>query len=158
MIGIGYVILALAALISGVAFAYGRERTIAVALAYFCSYEALGRGLEAVGHYQIIPYMSLAVAIDWLFFYIFLNRNAKIASSACAVSLIYGGLTVILATMGNYLLYWLYEYVAILASVAILFDGAIRAHSYRHNPAGDGRGLHGRSIADHVPGQKKAKN
>lgn len=129
---------------SAAALAWQRDRTALLVAGYFLSYEALLYFLQAVDLYQITSYMAIAVAIDWWFFYQFAGRRAKFAAAGCALSLFYGGLTVIEHQAAGSLLYAGYEYMAIIASLLILFDGVSRAISYRHDPTSSGWTLHGR--------------
>ena len=154
MILTGYYIMAFATIISVVALARGRERTIVFSLGYFLSYEFMAWGLRSIGQYEVIPYMSLAVAIDFFFFYKFLDRKAVLSYLAVATSAFYGGITVLQCAVSNYWFYSVYEYVNIAISLVILLDGAHRAYRFKHHADRDGDGLLSRLINRLIPHRK----
>jgi len=153
----GYAAMAVCAAVAVYALWFGRERTALVALAYLLAYEGLFHFLVAVGHYSLVPYMSLAVAIDWWFFYLFLARGARLSAGACVLSLFYGGLTVIEDRVSGSLLYGFYEYVGMAVCLLILFDGVSRARCLEHHSVGHRWSLYGWFVGRVVQAAKKAK-
>lgn len=153
----GYAVMAVCAAVSVYALWFGRERTALVALAYLAVYEGLYHFLIAVGHYSVVPYMSLAVAIDWWFFYLFVSRGARLSAAACVLSLFYGGFTVIEDRIGGSMLYGFYEYVGAAVIALILFDGVNRARCFKHHAVGHRWSLYGWFVGRVVQTTKKAK-
>lgn len=153
----GYAVMAACAAVSVWALCCGRDRTALVAFGYLLAYEGLYHFLIAVGHYSVVPYMSLAVAIDWWFFYLFVTRGARLSAGACVLSLFYGGFTVIEDRIGGSLLYGFYEYVGAAVIALILFDGVNRARCLEHHSSGHRWSLYEWFVGRVVQTAKKAK-
>lgn len=130
---IGYIILA-AAFATALAVVYFKRDRLSVYCAmYFGLYEALTLSLMALDKFEMKVYAPLAIIIDCIFFYKFLERKSHLASIAVGLSAIYGGITLWQIHNGILLFYSGYEYMAIATSILILWSGINRGLRYKYN-------------------------
>lgn len=130
-----YIILGASIVLATIALWFGRDRFAVSVGLYFVMYQVMEWFISSVQQERFFVYAAFAVGIDLVFFYAFKRAGSLVATSAVAVSMVYGAIAALLVkcgTMAGYYLGMAYNPISIALSLAILFDGVNRALSYRY--------------------------
>jgi hypothetical protein len=151
------VILAFSGIISVALIWKGRGWSSVVTFLYLLSYLGMGLVLKALGQFNDLPYLALAIAIDAFFFYVFLNKGCRWMAILIGFDTVYTFVNIWLLQGGINTLDLAYGHVGIAVSLLLLFVGAGRGLTSRGVSNGDSTNINWSSLVRPLSAGKRAK-
>lgn len=125
---VGYCVLVLSGAASACYLSIGRGRAISLVFLYLLAYQGMEMFLkwEKVNYFNDISYISLALAIDMFWFYLFFPRALYFLSIVIGFDVMYAGANLFLLRSGVETLDVVYGHVGIAVSILLLIGGVCR--------------------------------
>lgn len=132
--------LCLLALSGGLAAAFvwrGQGWSLSIVFFYLLSYQIMEMALIWLGRFTDLPYISMALAINSIFFYIFLNAGCRLMALVLGFDAIFAGANLWLLQNGIQTLDSIYGHEGVIVTMLLLLIGTHSGISHQHTTFGD---------------------